>query len=256
MTPAWQQLERVVRTAGVSWAGEPGDVPEPIARYFGAAMPDGRLLAPAAVLKMRGRIKIGRWLPFRARQLLAPRYGTVWEARVAGVIVGSDRYVAGVGGMTWKLLGVIPFVRAEGVEVSRSSAERAAGESIWVPSAVAPCTGTSWSVVAEDRIAADVDSDGHSVRVEHRIDADGRLRESSFLRWGDPDGSGVWSQHRFGMNVTSHERFGSLVIPAAGEAGWHHGTDRWTDGVFFRFRISEYRTFPRGDSCKPRRTEG
>jgi len=28
---------------------------------------------------------------FRARQLLAPRYGTVWEAKVTWVIIGSDR---------------------------------------------------------------------------------------------------------------------------------------------------------------------
>jgi hypothetical protein len=220
------------------------DVPEPVARYFRAALPEDGPLAPAAVLSMRGQIKIGRWLPFRARQLLAPRFGTVWEARVAGVIPGSDRYVAGVGGMSWKLFGLIPLVHAEGRDVTRSAAERAAGESVWVPSSVAPVEGTTWTATGRDVIAADIDTDGHVVRVEHRLDADGRIRSSSFLRWGDPDRTGRWSLHPFGVEVADHRRFGSVDIPSRGEAGWHHGTDRWPDGTFFRFEITGHSLFP------------
>lgn len=218
----------------------PANLPEPVARYFGAALGPQRYRAPAAVLTMRGSIKIGRWLPFRARQLLAPRLGTVWEATVAGAIRGSDRYVDGVGAMTWKLFGVATIVRAAGVDVSRSAAERAAGESIWVPSAVSPAAGTSWSATDSGSIAAVIDTDGHRVDVEHRIDEEGRLTSSSFARWGDPDRTGAWAEHRFGVEVAAHRRFGSIQIPSRGEAGWHHGTDRWADGVFFRFELTGY----------------
>ena len=62
-----------------------------------------------------------------------PLQGTVWRANVARIISGSDRFVDGEGVMDWRLFGRLPVVHASGPDVSRSSAERAAGESIWVP---------------------------------------------------------------------------------------------------------------------------
>lgn len=244
VTPAWRELESIIRSTHVSSGGLPADLPEPVVRYFMTSLGQQAPHAPAAVLTMRGRIKIGRWLPFRARQLLAPRLGTVWEATVAGVIRGSDRYVAGVGGMTWKLFGVAPIVRADGVDVTRSAAQRAGGESIWVPSAVSPQGGTPWRATDSGGIVAIIDTDGHRVSVEHRIDDAGRLTSSSFLRWGDPDGTGTWAEHPFGVDVLAHRRFGSVQVPSRGEAGWHHGTDRWRDGVFFRFELTDYSLLP------------
>ena len=239
-TPAWRELESRIESSRPSGDDASADLPAPVARYFTTALGAQPSRAPAAVLTMRGSIKIGRWLPFRARQLLAPRLGTVWEATVAGIIRGSDRYVGGVGAMTWKLFGVAPIVRADGADVSRSAAERAAGESIWVPSAVSPAAGTQWQATGSGSIAAIIDTDGHRVSVEHRIDEEGRLTSSSFLRWGDPDRTGAWAEHPFGVDVVAHRRFGSVQVPSRGEAGWHHGTDRWGDGVFFRFELTDY----------------
>lgn len=239
-TPAWRELESTVQSAAPIGGDAPEEVAEQVTRYFAAAFEPDATLAPAAVMTMRGSIKIGRWLPFSARQLLAPRMGTVWEATVAGIIRGSDRYVNGSGGMTWKLFGLVPIVRVDGVDVSRSAAERAAGESIWVPSAVAPASGVDWRSTGANSIAAVIDTDGHLVEVEHRIDELGRLTSSSFLRWGDPDRTGTWAQHRFGVEVHEHARFGSVQIPSRGEAGWHHGTGRWREGIFFRFELTDY----------------
>ena len=42
---------------------------------------------------------------FRAREVLTPHEGFLWAGRVAGVIVGSDRYENGRGYTKWKLLG-------------------------------------------------------------------------------------------------------------------------------------------------------
>lgn len=218
----------------------PVDLPEPVGRYFEAALGSQAQTSPAAILTMRGSIKIGRWLRFRARQLLAPRLGTVWEATVAGVIRGSDRYVDGTGAMDWKLFGVVPIVRADGVDVSRSSAERAAGESIWVPSAVSPAAGTKWRATGPGSITAIIDTGGHPVSIEHLIDESGRLSSSSFPRWGDPDRTGTWAEHPFGVEVAEHRQFGSIQVPSRGEVGWYHGTDRWRDGVFFRFELEDY----------------
>jgi hypothetical protein len=244
MTPEWTLLRDRLAEVQAGPAFQPDRltqvVPEPVARYLAASIAPGTPLARAAVLTMRGSIKIGRWLPFRARQLLAPTVGTVWEARVAGVIAGSDRYVNGVGGMDWRLLRFIRLIHADGEDVTRSAAERAAGESIWVPTALAASTETAWSASNDNHISVEVTTDGHRVVVEHDIDANGRLCSSRFPRWGDPDGTGAWDLYPFGVEATSWARFGGLTIPSGGQAGWHYGTDRWADGVFFRFEITGY----------------
>jgi hypothetical protein len=60
-----------------------------------------------------------------------------------------------------------------------------------------------------------------------------------FDRWGDPDGTGTWDLHPFGGEVTAYATFGGLSVPSAGRFGWFFGTDRWSQGEFFRYRITE-----------------
>jgi hypothetical protein len=241
MTPEWQKLEQLAAARSPAPRFDPDRINtlQPAARrYLTAAIEPGTRLAAGARLTMRGHIKLGRWLPFRARQLLVPSLGTVWVARVAGVITGSDRYVAGTGGMNWKLFGIIPVMHAEGPDVSRSAAERAAGESIWTPTAVA--LNNTLNDTGADRVDVTIDVDRHRVAVEHDLDEAGRLTGSSLRRWGDPDNTGTWSEHPFGVEVTSNRTLGGVTIPDRGRAGWHYGTDRWQEGVFFRYEITGY----------------
>src|SRR6266487_1041588 len=93
-TPRLSELEgRLLRAAepGTFTGAELEGLPEPARRHLAAAIAPGTPLAVSARLRMRGSIKVGRWLPFRARQVLSPHHGFVWAARAAGVIVGSDR---------------------------------------------------------------------------------------------------------------------------------------------------------------------
>lgn len=236
----WEQIERLA-TAGPEAPRFSDEAllgsPEPVRRYFTAAIAQGTPLVSAARLEMRGHIKIGRWLPFHACQILAPRFGTVWRATVAGLIRGSDRYVDGAAGMDWKILGVIPLIHTAGADVARSTAGRAAGESIWVPTAVVP-PAAEWTALDDHRIRCVINIGGHPVALEHRIDDQGMVMSSHFDRWGDPDNTGTWQLRPFGVEVTQHQTFGPLAIPSRGRAGWHYGTDRWPEGQFFRFEIT------------------
>src|SRR5690606_18922877 len=82
---------------------------EPVRRHLQAAIAVGTPLARAARLAMRGRIRLGtRWVPFRARQVIAPHLGFVWTARAGLVFNGSDHLVDGHGGTDFRLLGVVP----------------------------------------------------------------------------------------------------------------------------------------------------
>jgi hypothetical protein len=52
-------------------------------------------------------------------------HGFVWSAR-AGVVVGSDRSADGNGAMNWRVLSLVRVMHADGPDVSRSAAGRAA----------------------------------------------------------------------------------------------------------------------------------
>ena len=139
----------------------------------------------------------------------------------------------------------VPYpVGADLIALTRSAAERAAGESIWVPTALLPGSGTHWSAPDEGQLTVDIAVDGHAVRLHHHIDERGRIRTSTLERWGDPDNCGTWALHPFGVEVSQHRTFAGVTIPAVGRAGWHFGTDRWESGVFFRYEITEYRLIP------------
>jgi hypothetical protein len=76
------------------------------------------------------------------------------------------------------------------------------------------------------------------VELHLRLDPSGRAAWLAFDRWGNPDGDG-FGWHRFGGEITGYASFGGLTIPSAGRLGWHPGGDRWADGEFFRYRITE-----------------
>jgi hypothetical protein len=218
------------------------DLPEPVRRYLRFAIADRTPLEQSARVSMRGRIKLGRWLPFRATEVIAPHNGFVWRARVAGgLFAGSDRFVDGEGALDWRLAGLIPVMRASGEDVSRSAAARAGGEAQWLPTALVPQVGVAWSVLDDDVIVASLSVGGVPVEVRQRIDATGRPLSTVFDRWGDPDDTGTWGWHPFGGEMWAVRTFHGLTIPTAGRMGWHYGTERWPEGEFFRYEITDVR---------------
>jgi len=189
---------------------------------------------------MRGSIKLGgRWLGFRAREVLCPHRGFVWAARVGGVVVGSDRYVDGQGTMSWKLLGLIPVMRADGRDISRSAAGRGAGEAVWVPTALLPRFGATWTATDDRHISAQYRLDDVDVELRLGLDDGARIRSLVVDRWGDPDNTGNWGLHPFELEVTACTTFDGVTIPQAGRVGWFWGTDRWSEGEFFRYEITQ-----------------
>jgi hypothetical protein len=223
--------------AGGFAAGDLAGLPEPVQRYLRTAIVPGTALAQTARLRMRGHIKVGRWMPFHAEQTLSPHRGFTWHARVAGVIAGSDRYVDGVGAMRWSLLG-LPLLRAAGADVTRSAAGRLAGETIWLPTALLPRTGTRWTAQGPDQITVTHHLGATTTEVTYRLDAAGHITALAFDRWGDPDSTGTWGWHRFGGDLSGHRTLHGLTVPTTGRVGWHYGTTRWDTGEFFRFQVT------------------
>jgi hypothetical protein len=252
LAQAERRLLRPAEPGGFTGAELDG-LPEPARRHLAQAIAPGTPLATSVRLRMRGRIKVGRWLPFRARQVLDPHRGFVWAARTAGVITGSDRYLDGAGGLDWKLAGLLTVAHADGPDVSRSAAARAGAEAIWVPTALLPRFGVRWSAGGADQVTASYRIGDVPVEARYRLDPDGRMLSFTFDRWGDPDSTGTWAWHPFGGEVTAWRTFDGVTIPSAGRVGWFFGTDRWPESEFFRYRITDLHLVTEADSTRTKR---
>ena len=213
-------------------------LPAPVRRWLTHAIAPGSPLRCSAELRTHGQIRIGRWLPYQARWVLAPPAGFVWAAtaRAAGVpINGFDRYTRGSGQMRWRLLGRLPVLSAEGTDVTRSAAGRLAGEFVFCPAA-ALSPAVSWEPLDEHRAVASFALGEFVQRVTLRVAASGAVESVSMLRWGDPDGDG-FGEYPFGADITAEASFDGFTVPSRARVGWHYGTDRWAKGEFFRLVV-------------------
>jgi uncharacterized protein DUF6544 len=238
--------------AGSFDQGELQGLPDPVCRYLRASIAAGTPLARSARLGMRGSVKLGRWwIPFRARQISAPQHGLVWTARAGGVITGFDRYADGQGAMQWKLLGLLRMLHVQGPDLSRSAAGRVAAEAVWAPTAMVPRFGVTWAAADAHHLTASWPLDDLQLEVHYTLDDDARVRSVALDRWGDPDSTGTFGLYRFGHELTRYSSFDGVTIPSAGRAGWFYGTDRWSEGEFFRYEFTDFHLVTPASSARP-----
>lgn len=229
MTTATSEIFDPVMTAGF---------PEPARRWLCHAIAPGTPLWSSVELTMHGRIKLGRWRPFTARQVLSPPGGYTWAAtaRLAGLpVTGYDRLGPGAGEMRWRLLRLIPVLTAAGPDVTRSARGRMAGEIALIPTAFRYAAWTpsehADTAVATWQFGDDAES------AELRVAPGGRLAEIRVNRWGDPGGA-PFGRYPFGVRVEAEAPFGGITIPSVFRAGWWWGTERQHQGEFFRAEIT------------------
>jgi hypothetical protein len=212
--------------------------PAAVRRWLLHALKPGVPLSESVCLTMNGRIKIGGWRRFTAVQVVAPWDGYIWAARsaVAGLpITGFDRYSSGDGEMRWRLLGLIPVVSVRGNDVTASAAGRLASEIVLIPTAFRSATWTAGveenTFTAEIRIGSDIE------QLELRTDLTGGLHTVRLQRWGNPNGL-PFARYPFGVTVMRESTFTGVTIPSTVRAGWFVGTERESEGEFFRASIT------------------
>lgn len=221
---------------------EPHDLaalPGAARRYLEHAIAPGTRLASAVRLRMHGEIKLKRWLPFSAEQVIHWQTGMIWRAtvRMFGIpIRGFDRLLGGEGEMRWKILGLFPLVNASGTDITRSAAGRVAGETIWLPSVLCR-EDVTWTEADSTHARAAFKVESERVEVEFTVDAVGRLSSIKYKRWGNPHGD-EFNYADFGGFVESEGTFEGYTIPTRLRIGWHAGTARFKpEGEFFRCQI-------------------
>lgn len=124
-------------------------LPEAARRYLEHAIAPGTAIASAVRLLMHGEIKLKKWIPFKAEQVICWERGLIWSATawMNGLpIWGSDRIVDGVGAMQWKLLGLFPVMTGTGSDITRSAVGRLQTESTCLPSVFCG-DDVSWTIM-------------------------------------------------------------------------------------------------------------
>ena len=212
---------------------------EPVRRYFEHALHGDADRARGVRLKMKGRIRAGRWLPFSARQESDGRSFT-WRARVGvgrlTVLTVVDGFAAGIGSTEGRLFGRRRVLHAEGPDTSRSAAGRAALEAVFAPMSLLPDRGVSWRADEEALIVASLDVAPERAELRLCIEPDGALRSVSARRWGNA-GQSEFGYIPCGCVVRAERRFGDLVVPSSVEVGWWFGTPRYKP--FFEATVLE-----------------
>ena len=237
----WQWL---APPAGESTPFDPAQLdglPEPARRWLGHVLAPGTPLYQAVMLRMRGRIRVGRWLPFQAIQLHVPPHGYLWVAK-AGFgpvsIRGYDCYADGAGRMRWRVCGLLPLIDSSGPDIDRSAAGRVALDAFTLPSSwLSPAVAWQAGDGADTALARwQVGDWTLGVRLE--VGPDGALRSLDMSRWAAPHGEG-WGEYSCGGTVTTERSFAGMTIPTELRAGYFFRTPRWSAGEFFRATVTD-----------------
>ena len=213
---------------------------EPVRRYFTHAIRDGAPLPSGVRMTMRGRIKVGVWLPFTAVQTVDGR-SFAWQARVGRwplqPLSVTDCYADSIGRTEGRLLGHLTLFGTEDFDTARSAATRTAIESVvFAPPTVLPDRGVVWRAATDHNIIARFDLPPEHPEVRLRIDDHGALRTVTAQRWGNA-GEKTFQYIPFGGELRDERRFGDLVIPSSASVGWWFDTPRYAP--FFNARIGD-----------------
>lgn len=236
-----QELWEALPSSGRSvQAAELTRCPSAARRYLEHAIAPGTPLAQTVRLQMRGEIKLRKWLPFTAEEVIAWGHGFIWGAtvRMFGMpIRGSDRWLHGQGSMRWRLLGLVPVMTAAGPDITRSAAGRMNIEAVWLPSVFCR-QDVSWN--GDDATSARAQFHAHDedTQLDLTIDPQGRLEMVRMSRWGNPDET-AFRYADFGALVEEEKTFDGYTIPTRLRIGWYIGTERFeSEGEFFRATVT------------------
>jgi hypothetical protein len=208
------------------------ELPAPVTRYFRRALHPGQRMVVSARITWAGQFNMGQpgrdnWRPFTAVQEFVPGApGFVWNARIAmfpGIpVYVRDSFVGGRASMRGAIFGLIPVVTADGTPTLASGAlQRYLGEAAWLPTALLPRSGVSWTAIDGTRARATIAGAGTTVSLEFRFDAEGH-NVSVFApdRFYDDGKRPAVARGWEARSQSFAEREG-MVVAGAAVAEWH-----------------------------------
>jgi hypothetical protein len=237
----WQSLENIKIEKQIFTPNLIAKLPTPVQRYFLHAITPGTALATGVKLKMTGYFQPSpnQKLTMQAQEILS-RQGFVWQAIMGNKlfnIKGADYYYNNSGKVEFKIWGLIPFIKDENPNVTRSSIGRCGGELFWLPSALLPQNQVEWQAIDNHTIQATLKIDNEIINLTLIIDENGRVLEIKLPRWGNKNIDKTWQYIPFGGKFTQEASFQGFTVPSQINAGWWLGTENYHS--FFQATIEE-----------------
>ncbi len=188
---------------------------------------------------MTGRIRLGFWLPFTARQILRAGVGFVWAPIVGGRVVrfvGADVLAPSGARMEFRFRDRVKVVDSSGPDVERSAAGRLAAETVaWLPQALTPQAGAVWHPGDEQRATVTLAGPIGTVDVDVTVDERGNIADIDLQRWNNSVTPPRYAP--FGATITSTFGADGVRIAGGGTVGWARGTAEQADSVFFEYEV-------------------
>ena len=238
--PEWRALGTSTDAFAVFDPSLVQGLPDPVQRWLLHVITPGTSLLTSVEIEGLGSIRLGStWRQLVARQRSSLSGGFVWGSRTRmwGLpVTGLERFTHGTAQMRWRLLRRIRLVEADGEEIARSCAGRHAADVLAALPAVALDRSVRWVPVDHESATAELVVGGETQQVTVTVDPLGRLRRIELDRWGTPPGA-TYGIYRFGAVLDQELPFEGYRIPTVVTAGWYSGTDRWSEGVFLRYRV-------------------
>jgi hypothetical protein len=259
----WRALDH--RADQVAWerliAGQAGQtrtfnaamtagLPEPAQRYFNFTIARGTPLYTALEIDMTGEIGLGTkdapgYRGMEARQILAPPYGLVWKMKT-GPISGSDGALPDTSWTRFWLFGLIPVVRAKGLDHHRSAFGRVVAEgAFWAPASLLPSESVRWEPIDENGARAIVTFGNFEQAVDVTVDEAGAPIMVVIQRWSNANPEQVYREQPFGGHLSEFKNFGGYRLPTRVEGGNLIGTPDYFP--FFKADVTAIRFPHRSD---------
>jgi hypothetical protein len=222
-------------------------LPEPAQRFFNFTIEPGTPLHPVVEIEMEGELSLGtrerpNYRPMRARQLLAAPHGFIWSLRWNGVR-GSDGALPDRSWTRFWLFGLLPVVRASGLDHQRSSFGRLIADStFWAPASVLPGKYVSWEALGPDSARAIARYGDFEQAIDLHVDQTGQPERIVFQRWSNANPERRHRLQAFGGDFSDFESFEGYRLPTTVVAGNHYGSDDYFP--FFKAKVTRVR-FPR-----------
>ncbi|WAI01724.1 DUF6544 family protein [Methanogenium organophilum] len=218
-------------------------LPEPVRRYLGYAIPEGREPVRFVRMKETGEFRTepgGKWMPLEAEQYFSAGVpGFIWHAKIRANslfwIDVRDKYVGNQGNMLVKLLSTVPVADAMGPEIDVSSLHRYIGEMPWFPTTFLNEEHITWEPVDSSRARAIIADGENTATVEFSFDEAGRITlvttDERYRTVGDRFFQDTWTGY-----YDDYQEIGGFRVPMQIAAEWN-----LPDGDFsyVRLRVTE-----------------
>lgn len=201
-------------------------LPDPVARYFRRALPEGQRYVRRAEFEQRGEfLANGTWRPFTATQVFSGEpAGFVWDARIWMLpvvpVYVRDSYLNGVGSMEGRMFGVYPVVNQRNTpELNAGALMRYLGEAAWFPTTLLPNRQVQWSAIDADSARATLTDRGISVSLDFTFTPEGDIAEIYAPdRFREVEGRYVPTPWR--VRALGHEPFHGIRVMSPAEVAW------------------------------------